>query len=163
MERPGGLLCHQMPAPNLLGRPPGEQISIMWYSHGQIIQPLWQIDPTQGKKKKQLNNKQAAEKKRHVTQRVGSPELWREGEGHSLTWTVNIQASRRRPEWHHLPPCAWKEEVVQQRVKCVMLHQLVGKVHIPTQTLNKTALQLQHVGRAVYWRKQKGHASRRTL
>jgi secreted trypsin-like serine protease len=37
-----------------------------------------------------LNNKQAAEKKnRHVTKRVGHPELWREEEGHSLMQIVN--------------------------------------------------------------------------
>jgi hypothetical protein len=43
-----------------------------------------------------------------------------------------------------------------------MLHMRVGERHNPRQTLNnkkKTAI----VGRVVYWRKQKGHASRRTL
>jgi hypothetical protein len=30
-------------------------------------------------------------------------------------------------------------------------------------TLNKKGQQLQQMGRAVYWREKKGHASRRTL
>jgi hypothetical protein len=47
--------------------------------------------------------------------------------------------------------------------KVWQLHQRVQKEHLPTQTLNKKGLQLQQMGRAIYWRKQKGHASRRTL
>jgi hypothetical protein len=31
MEKQGGLLCHQAPAPNLLGRPTVEQISGTWF------------------------------------------------------------------------------------------------------------------------------------
>jgi hypothetical protein len=45
--------------------------------------PLDRLTPAQGKKKKKLN-KQAAEKKRHLTTRAGHPELWREGEENSL-------------------------------------------------------------------------------
>jgi hypothetical protein len=70
MEKPGGLLCHQMPTPNLLGRhkTPGEQISGTQYSHRQpwdkSASPLDRLTPTQGKKEKsKLNNKQAAKKK----------------------------------------------------------------------------------------------------
>jgi hypothetical protein len=46
--------------------------------------PLDRPHPGKKKKKKtKLNNKQAAEKKRHIAKRVGCPELQRTGEGHS--------------------------------------------------------------------------------
>jgi hypothetical protein len=206
MEKPGGLPLYQMPAPTLLERPPSEQISAMGYSLGQIRIAPW----TDWSPKKNTNNKEADEKKkRHVAKRVGHPELWREGEGHSLTGTVNKQACQRRQEWHthpatlkrgklatvavmrkappergeehsptwtvnkqagqrrqvwcHLPQCAWRVEGLQQSLKCGMLHKRVGEGHLPMWTLKKKGLQFQQAGRGVYWRKQKGHESRRTL
>jgi hypothetical protein len=48
-EKSGGLLCHQMPAPNLPGRckPTGEQIRGMWYPHNhpwdEISIALWTV------------------------------------------------------------------------------------------------------------------------
>jgi hypothetical protein len=80
--------------------------------------------------------------------------VWKDppwGEGHFPMQTINKQAGQRRRVWHHLPQCAWRGEGIQQWLKCGTLMN------------SKKGLQLQQVGRAVYWRKQKGHVSRRTL
>jgi hypothetical protein len=86
-----------------------------------------------------------------------------EGEGHFSMQAVNKQARQRRWVWHHLPQCAWGGEGVQQQLKWGTLHQRVGEGDIHMRTLTEKGLQLQQVGRAAHWRKQKGHASRRTL
>jgi hypothetical protein len=91
--------------------------------------------------------------------------VWKDppwGEGHFPMQTINKQAGQRRRVWHHLPQCAWRGEGIQQWLKFGTLHQRLGAGHFPTWTLNKKGLQWQQAGGAVYWRKQKGHASRST-
>jgi hypothetical protein len=66
--------------------------------------PLDRLTPTQGKRKKNLNNKHiGGKKKRHIAKRAGHPELQRVGEGHSPMWIVNKQSGQRRQEWRPLP------------------------------------------------------------
>jgi hypothetical protein len=68
--------------------------------------PLDRLTSAQGKKKRKktkLNIKQAAGKKRTCSKEGGHPELWRVGEGHYLTLTVNKQAGQRRQEWQPPP------------------------------------------------------------
>jgi hypothetical protein len=79
------------------------------------------------------------------------------------TWTINKQASLRRWVWCHLPQCAWRGEGIQHWLKYGTLNWRMGEEHLPMWTLNSKGLQLQQAGKAIYWRKQKGYASRRTL
>jgi hypothetical protein len=73
MEKPGGLPGCQTPAPTLLGRSPGKQISGTWYSLGQISTAPWTDRPLpREKRKKKLNNKQL-KKKKTCSKESGAP------------------------------------------------------------------------------------------
>jgi hypothetical protein len=101
--------------------------------------PLDTLTPTQGKKKKKLNNRQAVEKKkRHVAKTAGCPELWRVEEGHSFTQTVNKQASRRRQDWRPLPSNLGEEKACNSHGH-VESTTRGGQGHFPTRTVNKQA------------------------
>jgi hypothetical protein len=101
--------------------------------------PLDTLTPTQGKKKKNLNNRQAVEKKkRHVAKTAGCPELWRVEEGHSFTQTVNKQASRRRQDWRPLPSNLGEEKACNSHGH-VESTTRGGQGHFPTRTVNKQA------------------------
>jgi hypothetical protein len=84
--------------------------------------PLDRLTSAQGKKEKKnkLNNKQAAEKKRHIAKRVGHPELQRVGEGHSHIQTVNKQAGRSGSPL----PATLDEMVIKGKIEELLVKQL---------------------------------------
>jgi hypothetical protein len=105
MEKPGGLLHHQTPAP----WPLGKMQTTRWAKQHRVLPQttLGQISiasctdwpPPGEKRKKNLNNKEQ-QQKRHIAKR-GRPDA--EGGGGAIhPRTVNKQATRRRPEWRHL-------------------------------------------------------------